>query len=106
MLTDPRPCSSRTGDGIHATFDGPGRAISCAGEILDAARDPGVSIRVGLHTGECEIRGEETEGVAVHLAARAAASADPGDVMVSRTVCDLVAGSGLEFTSGRVEFNH
>jgi class 3 adenylate cyclase len=88
----------RTGDGIHATFDGPGRAISCAREILDGARDLGVGIRAGLHTGECEIRGEETEGVAVHLAARVAALADAGEVLVSRTVCDLVAGSGLEFT--------
>jgi class 3 adenylate cyclase len=88
----------RTGDGIHATFDGPGRAISCAREILDGARDLGVGIRAGLHTGECEIRGEEIEGVAVHLAARVAALADPGEVLVSRTVRDLVAGSGLEFT--------
>ncbi len=88
----------RTGDGIHATFDGPGRAISCAREILDGARDLGVGIRAGLHTGECEIRGEETEGVAVHLAARVAALADAGEVLVSRTVRDLVAGSGLEFT--------
>ena len=88
----------RTGDGIHATFDGPGRAISCAREILDGARDLGVGIRAGLHTGECEIRGEETEGVAVHLAARVAALADSGEVLVSRTVRDLVAGSGLEFT--------
>jgi class 3 adenylate cyclase len=88
----------RTGDGIHATFDGPGRAISCARAILDGARDLGVDIRAGLHTGECEIRGEETEGIAVHLAARVAALADSSEVLVSRTVRDLVAGSGLEFT--------
>lgn len=88
----------RTGDGIHATFDGPGRAISCARGILDGARDLGVDIRAGLHTGECEIRGEETEGIAVHLAARVAALADSSEVLVSRTVRDLVAGSGLEFT--------
>lgn len=87
----------RTGDGIHATFDGPGRAISCARGIIDGARELGVEIRAGLHTGECEIRGEETEGVAVHLAARIAALADPGEVLVSRTVRDLVAGSGLKF---------
>jgi class 3 adenylate cyclase len=88
----------RTGDGIHATFDGPGRAISCARDILDGAGNLGVGIRAGLHTGECEIRGEETEGVAVHLAARVAALAGAGEVLVSRTVRDLVAGSGREFT--------
>ena len=87
----------RTGDGVHATFDGPGRAISCARGIVDGARELGVEIRAGLHTGECEIRGEETEGVAVHLAARIAALANPGEVLVSRTVRDLVAGSGLKF---------
>jgi class 3 adenylate cyclase len=88
----------RTGDGIHATFDRPGRAISCAREILDGAQNLGIGIRVGLHTGECEIRGQETEGVAVHLAARVAALANSNEVLVSRTVRDLVAGSGLEFT--------
>ncbi len=88
----------RTGDGVHATFDGPGRAISCAKGIVDSAREMGVEIRAGLHTGECEIRGEEMEGVAVHLAARVAALADPGEVLVSRTVRDLVAGSGLKLT--------
>jgi len=88
----------RTGDGIHATFDGPGRAISCARAILDGAGNLGVGIRAGLHTGECEIRGEETEGIAVHLAARVAALANSGEVLVSRTVRDLVAGSGLEFS--------
>jgi class 3 adenylate cyclase len=88
----------RTGDGIHATFDGPGRAISCAREILDGSRELGVGIRAGLHTGECEIRGEETEGIAIHLAARVAALANSGEVLVSRTVRDLVAGSSLEFS--------
>lgn len=87
-----------TGDGVHATFDGPGRAISCARRIVDGARELNIDIRAGLHTGECELRGEETEGVAVHLAARVAALAKPGEVLVSRTVRDLVAGSGLEFT--------
>jgi pimeloyl-ACP methyl ester carboxylesterase len=87
----------QTGDGIHATFDGPGRAISCARSILESAPSLGVGIRAGLHTGECEIRGEETEGVAVHLAARVAALADSGEVLVSRTVRDLVAGSRFEF---------
>jgi class 3 adenylate cyclase len=88
----------RTGDGIHATFDGPGRAISCARDIIDGAGALGLGVRAGLHTGECEIRGAETDGVAVHLAARVAALAGAGEVMVSRTVRDLVAGSGLEFT--------
>ncbi len=87
----------RTGDGVHATFDGPGRAIACAREILKRARDLGIEIRAGLHTGECERRGEETEGVAVHLAARVAGLANPGEVLVSRTVRDLVAGSGIDF---------
>ena len=95
----------RTGDGVHATFDGPGRAIGCAREILESAEKLGIKIRAGLHTGECELRGEETEGVAVHLAARVAALADPGEVLVSRTVRDLVAGSGIEFTDrGNHEF--
>ena len=87
----------RTGDGIHATFDGPGRAISCAKAILDGAQSLGLGIRTGLHTGECEIRGDETEGVAVHLAARVAALAESGEVLVSRTVRDLVVGSEIEF---------
>ena len=88
----------RTGDGIHATFDGPGRAILCARAILDGASELGVGIRAGLHTGECEIRGEETDGIAVHLAARVASLADTGEVSVSRTVRDLVAGSRFKFS--------
>ncbi len=88
----------RTGDGIHATFDGPGRAIACAQEIVRGARELGIGIRAGLHTGECEIRDAETDGVAVHLAARVAALAGVDEVLVSRTVRDIVAGSGLEFT--------
>lgn len=88
----------RTGDGIHATFDGPGRAIACAGGIIRGTRELGIRIRAGLHTGECEIRGDETEGVAVHLAARVAALARPGELLVSRTVRDIVAGSDFEFT--------
>ncbi len=108
-----RKCISRfrgrlikgTGDGVHATFDGPGRAIGCAQEILESAQELGVEIRAGLHIGECELRGEEMEGVAVHLAARVAALAGPGEVLVSRTVRDLVAGSGIEFTDrGNHEF--
>jgi class 3 adenylate cyclase len=87
----------RTGDGIHATFDGPGRAISCARKIIDSGHELGIHIRAGLHTGECEIRGEETEGVAVHLASRISSLANSDEVLVSRTVRDLVAGSGLGF---------
>jgi class 3 adenylate cyclase len=88
----------KTGDGMHASFDGPGRAILCAMEISDLiSRELGVAVRAGLHTGEIELRGEETEGVAVHLAARVAALAGPNEVFVSRTVRDLVSGSGIEF---------
>ena len=87
----------QTGDGVLATFDGPGRGIACAKEILDRVRELGLEIRSGLHTGECEIRGEDTAGVAVHLAARVSALAAPGELLVSRTVRDLVAGSGIKF---------
>lgn len=86
-----------TGDGVLATFDGPGRGIACAKEILIRVRELGLEIRSGLHTGECEIRGEDTAGVAVHLAARVSALAAPGELLVSRTVRDLVAGSGIKF---------
>jgi class 3 adenylate cyclase len=87
-----------TGDGFLATFDGPARAIRCAREIVDASERQGVGIRAGLHTGECELRGEDIGGIAVHIAARVSALADRGQVLVSRTVRDLVAGSGLEFS--------
>jgi class 3 adenylate cyclase len=87
-----------TGDGIHATFDGPGRAVLCAREISDLVfQELGIAVRAGLHTGEIELQGEETVGVAVHLAARVAALAGPHEVFVSRTVRDLVSGSGIEF---------
>ena len=87
-----------TGDGIHATFDGPGRAVVCAKEISDLiSQELGMAVRAGLHTGEIELQGEETVGVAVHLAARIAAMAGPHEVFVSRTVRDLVSGSGIEF---------
>ncbi len=86
-----------TGDGILATFDGPGRGISCAQAIAAAADELGLKVRSGLHTGECELRGEEIAGVAVHLAARISALAKPDQLLVSRTVRDLVAGSGHEF---------
>jgi class 3 adenylate cyclase len=86
-----------TGDGVLATFDGPARAIRCAMAIRDSVRQLGLQIRSGLHTGECELRGEDIGGIAVHTAARVSAMAGPEEVLVSRTVVDLVAGSGLEF---------
>ena len=86
-----------TGDGFVASFDGPGRAIRCAQEIIEATAELGIDLRVGLHTGECEIRGEDLGGLAVHVAARVAALGQPGMVLVSSTVEHLVAGSGIEF---------
>ena len=85
------------GDGLFATFDGPARAIRCAGAIVDSARGLGISLRAGLHTGECELAGDKVRGIAVHTGARVAALAGPGEVLVSSTVKDLVAGSGLRF---------
>jgi class 3 adenylate cyclase len=86
-----------TGDGVLATFDGPARAIACGCELRDRLRPLGVDVRVGLHTGEIELRGGDIGGIAVHVGARVAAVADAGEVLVSRTVTDLVAGSGIEF---------
>ena len=86
-----------TGDGFIAAFDGPGRAILCARAITQGATKLGINVRAGLHTGECEIRGTDLAGLAVHIAARVGARADPGQVLVSRTVADLVAGSGVVF---------
>ena len=86
-----------TGDGVHATFDRPGQGIACAKEIIHGARAIGLRIRAGLHTGECEIRGDEIDGIAVHLAARVVALASPEQVLVTRTVRDLVSGSGIKF---------
>ena len=86
-----------TGDGFHATFDGPARAIQCADAIRSSTRQLGLNLRIGVHTGECEIRGESLEGVAIHIAARVSGMAAGGDILVSRTVKDLVAGSGIEF---------
>jgi len=85
------------GDGILATFDGPGRAIGAAHAITEAASSLGLEVRSGLHTGEIEIVGDDVAGLAVHIGARIAALAAPGDVLVSRTVKDLVVGSGTEF---------
>ncbi len=86
-----------TGDGVFATFDGPARAIRCAEAISDAIARLGLQIRAGLHTGEVELRGEDVAGVAVHIGARVAAEARGGEVLVSSTVKDLVAGSGIAF---------
>jgi pimeloyl-ACP methyl ester carboxylesterase len=85
------------GDGFLATFDGPARAIRCACAIADGMRELGLPIRAGLHTGECEVADGKVAGIAVHTGARVAAQADANEVLVSTTVKDLVAGSGLEF---------
>ncbi|MGH9269862.1 MAG: adenylate/guanylate cyclase domain-containing protein [Ilumatobacteraceae bacterium] len=85
------------GDGFLAMFDGPARAIRCASAIRDALRGLGIEIRAGLHTGEVEARGESIIGIGVHIGARVMASAQPGEVLVSRTVVDLVAGSEIAF---------
>lgn len=86
-----------TGDGILATFDRPARAIRCARELGTAATTLGFEIRAGLHTGECELLLDDVRGIAVHIGARVAALAGPGEVLVSSTVKDLVFGSGIEF---------
>lgn len=85
------------GDGVLATFDGPARGIRCARSIVDAVRAIGIELRAGLHTGECEVIGKDIGGIAVHTAARVAALATAGEVLVSHTVKDLVAGSGIRF---------
>jgi len=85
------------GDGFLTAFDGPARAIRCGAAIRDALRPLGVEVRCGVHTGECERAGEKLAGIAVHIGARVAALAEPGEVLVSQTVRDLVAGSGLTF---------
>ena len=86
-----------TADGFFATFDGPARAIHCACAVRDALAELGLDVRAGLHAGECELLDEKVGGIAVHIGARVSAQAGPGEVLVSRTVKDLVAGSGIEF---------
>ena len=86
-----------TGDGVFATFDGPARAVRCAAAIGGAIRSLGIEIRAGCHTGEIELAGNDVRGIAVHIGARVAAMAGPSEVLVSSTVKDLVAGSGLTF---------
>ena len=85
------------GDGVLATFDGPARGIRCALEIVETALGMGISVRAGLHTGECEMMRSDIGGMAVHIAARVSGLAHPDEVLVSRTVKDLVVGSGIEF---------
>jgi class 3 adenylate cyclase len=86
-----------TGDGFLITFDGPARGIRCACAIQRAGRESGLLIRIGLHTGECEVIGEDIGGLGVHIASRVAAKSDGSDVLVTSTLKDLVAGSGIRF---------
>jgi class 3 adenylate cyclase len=87
-----------TGDGILATFDGPGRAVGCALAFRNTSEQIGLALRVGLHTGEIEIRGRDIGGIAVHAAARVMGQSNANEVLVSRVVTDLVAGAGLKFS--------
>ena len=87
------------GDGSFSLFDGTARAISCAHDFAEAVQSLNIGVRTGLHTGECEIVDDDATGLAVHIGARVGALASPGEVLVSRTVKDLVVGSGLEFNS-------
>ena len=87
-----------SGDGFFATFDGPARAVQCAQAIADGARQLGIDVRAGVHVGECEVRGDDFAGIAVHVGARVCGLAQAGEVLVTTTVRDLVAGSGIEFT--------
>ena len=88
----------QTGDGFLATFSGPARAVRCASTIASEVAELGISVRAGLHTGECEQRGDDVGGLAVHIGARIGALAAPGEVLVSGTLRDLVLGSGIEFS--------
>jgi class 3 adenylate cyclase len=85
------------GDGVFASFDGPARAIRCACAVRDAVGALGLTLRSGVHTGECEVHGDQIAGIAVHIGARVAAHAEPGEILLSSTVKDLVVGSGLRF---------
>jgi class 3 adenylate cyclase len=85
------------GDGMFASFDGPARAIRCAADMGRAVRTLGLELRTGVHTGECEVAGDKLAGIAVHVGARVMSHAGPGETLVSSTVKDLVAGSGIEF---------
>ena len=85
------------GDGFLATFDGPARAVRCASSIVESVYSLGIDVRIGIHTGEVELKGDDIGGIAVNTAARVADIAGPGSILVSSTVRDLVAGSGLRF---------
>ncbi len=91
------------GDGFFAAFDGPARAIRCASAVVDGVRELGIDVRAGLHTGECEVVDGKVAGIAVHTGARVAANAHGGEVVVSSTVKDLVAGSGIDFQDRGVQ---
>jgi class 3 adenylate cyclase len=94
-----------TGDGFFAFFDGPARGVRCACAIADEVKALGIEVRAGLHTGECEVTdGDDYSGLAVHIGARVTALAGPGEVLVSSTVRDLVAGSGLRFNDRGSQF--
>ena len=86
-----------TGDGFLATFDATGRALRCAAHILAGARDIGLELRAGVHTGEVEVRGDDIAGLAVTIAKRVCDLAGPGQVLVTRTVTDHVLGAGIDF---------
>jgi class 3 adenylate cyclase len=86
-----------TGDGFLATFESPSRAVECARAIKTGLAKLGLEIRAGVHTGECELIGSDVAGLAVHVASRVQSTADPGEILVSNTVRDLAAGSGLDF---------
>jgi class 3 adenylate cyclase len=97
-LPDCAPGHGRTAaDSFLATFDGPARGVRCARAVSDGVRALGLEVRAGLHTGEVELLGDKVSGLAVHIGARVAGAAGPGEVLVSSTVKDLVAGSGLRF---------
>jgi class 3 adenylate cyclase len=85
------------GDGVFARFDGPARAIACAREVIEGTRTLGLDLRAGIHTGECELVDGKPAGLSVHVGARVSARAEPGEVLVTGTVKDLVAGSGIAF---------
>jgi class 3 adenylate cyclase len=92
-----------TGDGFLATFDGPARAIHSAAAIVDGARGLGLDLRAGLHTGECEVRGDDLGGIAVHIASRVATLAEPGEILVSGSIPPLVVGSQIKFASKGIQ---
>jgi class 3 adenylate cyclase len=91
-----------TGDGFLATFDSPTRAVRCAAAIRDGLHGLGLEVRIGLHTGECDFGGGDVAGVAVHVASRLEAAAQPGQILVTSTVNDVVAGSGLHLADAGV----